>query len=130
MPQGAALTTVDSASVVSAYSSPLTQVPAVEATPGWQVLGAFYLPLPTTARLDALMVVSASGLTVRARLFDLDANAVVSGSTTQSTSTTPERTLSGIVALTGQHNYQIQAECVGDVGFDKFAVVLSATVSD
>jgi hypothetical protein len=130
MPQGFALESASSAEVIAAYSTAQTPVPAVAESPGWHVLGEFHLPKSTAARLDAIALVSAEGLTCRARLFDRTAAAVVSGAVVSITSLTSVRALSGVVQLIGNHRYQVQAECTGDTGDDQFAVVHTATITD
>jgi hypothetical protein len=130
MPNGHALEPADTVEVVAAYSAPKKQIPAVATTPGWRVVGSFFLPRTVKARLDMIASVSASGLTCRARLLDLATNAPVSGSTATTTSQTPARALSGIVSLTGNRSYQIQVECTGATGDDKFADFETATISD
>lgn len=136
MPQGFALTNASSIEVVAAYAAPQTTVPAVAATPGWQVLGAFYLPKSCSARLDALMVVSDDSLTCRVRLYDVTADTslsaaarVIAGGVSTS-STTITRQLGGVVALKAGHTYQIQAEVIGDSGDTYFGVVPTATITN
>ena len=103
MPQGFALTQASTVEIIAAYGSPQTMVEAVEETPGWQVLGAFLLPKSTTARIDALMVVSDDSLTCRVRLYDATpglmtpAERVVTGYATTS-ETRMRRRLAGLSA--------------------------------
>lgn len=138
MPQGFALTTTSSIEVIAAYSAPQTVIPAVEETPGWQALGAFYLPKSTKARLDALMMVSDGSLTCRVRLYDvtedesLEAPDRVLAGAVSSSSTTPVRELGGVVQLRAGHTYQIQAEVVGAEvpGDESFGVVPTATITN
>jgi hypothetical protein len=131
MPTGFALEEASSIEVIAAYSAPHTVVPAVASSPGWHVLGEFYLPKSVAkARLDALFMVSSDSLTCRVRLFDMTAKAEVSGSRAQSQTTSPKRILSGVVALTGGRNFQIQAECTGGSGAGLFATVETATITD
>lgn len=132
MPQGFALTKAASLEVIAAYASPQAIIDAVEETPGWQVLGAFYLPKSTQARLDALMMVSDDALVCRVRLYDATpgtiaaATRVVPGfATTQSK--TMLRRLGPVVTLTGGHLYQIQCEVTGGEGF---GVVPTATITN
>src|SRR5690606_34476949 len=106
MPQGFALTKAASLEVIAAYASPQTIIEAVAETPGWQVLGAFYLPKSTQARLDALMMVSDESLVCRVRLYDATPGAIVAAdrvvpgfATTQSK--TMLRRLGPVVTLTG-----------------------------
>lgn len=136
MPQGFALTSASSVEIVAAYAAPQSVVPAVEESPGWQVLGAFYLPRSCNARLDALMMVSDASLTCRCRLFDatedssLSADDRVIPGDVSTSSITPVRQLGGVVALRAGHTYQIQAEATGDVGDEFFATVITATISN
>lgn len=134
MPQGFALTSASSLEVIAAYAAPQTKIPAVATTPGWRVLGAFYLPKACDARIDALMMVSDASLTCRVRLYDVTAGVeasarVIAGSVaTQSTTTT--RVLGGVVSLSAGHIYQIQAEVTGNVGSAYFGVVPTATITN
>ena len=129
MPSGMALEDADTVEVIAAYSAPKTVIPSVATTPGWVVVGEFPLPKSVSARLDANILVSAPGLTLRVRLYDMEDGAV-SGATAQTTAQTSTRVLSGIVALQGGRSYQIQAECTGGTGDSNFGVVSSATISD
>src|SRR5574338_1357752 len=135
MPQGFALTNASSIEVIAAYAAPQTTVMAVAATPGWQVLGAFYLPKSCSARIDALMMVSDASLTCRVRLYDATPGAmtpsarVVSGSVSTQ-STTMVRQLGPTVSLTGGRLYQLQCEVTGGSGVDFFGVVPTATISN
>lgn len=135
MPQGFALEEASTIEVIAAYSAPQTQVPAVAATPGWQVLGAFWLPKTTKARLDALMMVSDATLTCRVRLYDATPGAIAAASRivpgyASTQSTTMEQRKGPVVTLTGGHLYQIQCEVTGDTGDDMFGVVPTATISN
>jgi hypothetical protein len=117
--------------VIAAYSAPQTVVPAVSASPGWHVIGTFFLPKTVRARLDALIQVSQDGVTARVRLFDLQTLAPVSGVQVQSTSTLPERKLSPLAELTGNRRYQIQAEAVAAAPDEEtFAVISTASITD
>lgn len=119
-----------SVEVVAAYSAPQTVVPAVSATPGWHVIGTFFLPKTVTARLDALIQVSKADLVVRVRLFDLHTLSPVSGFTSSTGSLLPVRALSPVAELTGNRRYQIQAECIGTPADDAFGVVSTASITD
>jgi len=124
------LETASSADVVAAYSAPQTVIPAVATTPGWYVVGHFYLPKSVRARLDMIMQVSGAGLSVNARLFDMQALAPVTSAACSSTSLTAERKLSPPVNLTGNRRYQIQVECIGTPADDAFALVSTGSISD
>lgn len=130
MPQGFALESASSVEVIAAYSAPHTAVLAVASAPGWYVVGAFYLPKAVRARLDAMITISSSGLTCTVRLYDMHAKAAVSGATVSTTSQALERKLSGMVTLPGNRLYQIQAQCIGTVGDQRFAVIENATITD
>jgi hypothetical protein len=132
MPSGFALEEATTTEVIAAYSAPAATFQAVSATPGWYVAGEFYLPQSCDARLDVIMSVSDSGLTARARLFDLSSTppAAVSGASVSTTSETPSRSLSGVVSLTGAHRYQIQVECTGGTGNEDFAAFQTGTITD
>lgn len=131
--QGFALTTASSLEIISAYAATNTVIRAVAATPGWTVVGAFYLPKSASARIDALMMVSDASLTCRVRLYDATAGAIAAASrvvpgyvTTQSL--TAVRQLGPVVSLTGGHLYQFQAEVTGDAGDEFFGMVPTATL--
>ncbi len=127
--EGYGLTKADSFEVVSAYASSRAEVPGVAASPGWTVIGSFHLPLDGDARLDVLGFVSSGGLTARVRLFDLTSLVPVPGEVVVSALSTT-RTLGPRVTLSGGRNYQIQAECTGATGADKFAVIETVSLSE
>lgn len=129
MPSGYGVEDATTTQVVAAWVVPPSNVQAVAVSPGWCSLGSYYLPRSCMARLDVVHFVTDSGLTSRVRLFDQTAGTVVSGSTS-STALAPERTLGGIVELTGGHVYQVQAECTGSNISGRSSVILSATISD
>jgi hypothetical protein len=129
MPSGYGLTEATSFEVVSAYASARTRIQAVAASPGWHVAGAFFLPLSGSARLDVLGSVSAAGLTMNVRLFDLVTNQPVPG-LVSITSLGTTRQLGPLSQLTGQRAYQIQAEVIGGTTTDKFGTLDTATVSE
>lgn len=120
-------TTASVVEVISAYSAANQMIPAVTATPGWFVIGSFFMPKSAPVKLELIGVVSAGGLVMRARLFDLSTATPVSGTTTPNiTSIVPdERQVSGAVDLTGGRSYQIQVEVIGAVA-DSFGVVRNA----
>jgi hypothetical protein len=132
MPNGFALTEGTTAEVICAYAAPMTTLAAVNLSPGWQVVGAFYLPLSCLASLDILGALSDLTLTMRAKLFDATVNADVSGSLVAmhgAGTTTVNRQVSGAVDLTGGHIYQIVAECTGGSGDDFFGTMFTASLS-
>lgn len=129
MPQGFAVESATSVEIVAAWTTPATVVSAVAASPGWRVIGEYYLPKSCAARLDVVHLVSAVGLTSRVRLWDT-LDGAVPGSV-ETGAVVPTRSLGGMVQLTGGRTYQIQAECTGAApAYDKFSAVLAATISD
>lgn len=135
MPQGFALEGASSVEVIAAYAAPQTLVPAVSATPGWRVLGAFFLPKTVVARIDTLMMVSDDSLTCRVRLYDATPGAIAAASrvvpgTASTQSTTTVHAYGPRVTLTGGHTYELQCEVTGDEGNEFFGVVPTATISD
>jgi hypothetical protein len=112
--------------VLSAYSAPQLQIDSVAATPGWTVVGDFYMELTETIRLELIGCVSGPGLTMRTRLFDMVALTPVAGTEASITETTDVRRLSPMFELPGGRLYQIQVEVTGDAG-DSFGVVRAAS---
>lgn len=115
--------------IVAAYSTGKEVVQAVAESPGWHVLGGFHLTKSVTCRLEALGQVSAEGLTLRVRLWDMTALEPV-GSPVQIVSLAPVRRLGGQVSLTGGRHYQVQAECVGGGTEADFGVVPAVTLTE
>src|SRR5690606_25730797 len=76
---GFAVEKVTSLEVVAAWVAPKRVVPAVASSPGWYVMGEYYLPKSTMAQLDVVGCVSDASLTLRARLWDVQAAAPVPG---------------------------------------------------
>jgi hypothetical protein len=113
--RGFGLTSSAEVEVLATYSAPQQEIPAVTATPGWYVVGAFSLRSAAELRLEFLGSVSVTGLTMRARLFDLSTGLPVSGSDVTITSTTDVSALGPLVSLGGNRNFQIQVECTGGV---------------
>lgn len=113
--------------VIAAYSASNQQIPGVAAAPAWVVIGAFYMPMTSDVRLEAIASVSDAGLVLTCRLFDVDGAAPVSGSDTPATSSTVDgRMLSGAFALPGGKVYQVQAQCIGNSG--ESAIIRSASL--
>lgn len=103
--------------VISAYSASSQVLPSVAVTPGWYAIGAFFMSATADARLSLIGGVSAVGLLMRARLFDVTTGALVSGATTADIdSTVDERAVSPEFPLTGGRVYQIQVEVTGFAG--------------
>ena len=114
--------------VISAYAAAMAQIPVVPATPGWYVVGAFYLPISVRAKLEAIGLVSVAGSELHVRLVDAATATPVSGSDVTITSSTVDvRAVSGAVDLEGGKVYQFQAEAIGasGVGNMKAATLLN-----
>jgi len=132
MPQGFAVSQASKTEVICAYGTAPVEIPAVAATPGWQVIGEFYLPIDCFAQVDMLALVSDASLVCRVRLYNMTPGEVgpVSGSVVSTSSTTSARVLSGTVNLGGDRVYQYQAECTGHAAdHDHFAANTTATLS-
>jgi hypothetical protein len=125
--QTIALTTSPQVEIISAYATTNQTLPAVSASPGWYVLGAFFMPVTHDVRLETIGVVSHAGLTLRVRLFDLTEAKPISGTLVELTELVDTRRRSGLVNLKGNRAYQVQAECIGG-GPSGFAVVKTATL--
>lgn len=130
MTTGFPTTSVNSAQVVLASTSGQRTIPAETASPGWHVVDEFPLVRTVSARLDLLGQVSASGLTMRARLFDLTTRQVVPSLYATITATEETRAKSGQRTLTGGHIYQVQIEVTGGTGDNKFGLVQQAALSN
>ncbi len=128
MAQGFGLSSTPEIEVLAAYSAPQQSVAAVAASPGWHVVGAFFLQTSTTLKLELVGQLSHASLTMRARLFDLSARELVSGinpSISGAAGTMDQKVLSGAAPLTGNRTYQIQVEVTGNAGGSYFGVVRS-----
>lgn len=124
-----ALTTGKTVEVISAYAAPATPINAVVESPGWNVVGAFRVPVSAKGRLEIVGIVSDADLVMTARLYDLTAVEVVGGSIAQvDGETTDTFARSGVFEFIGGHVYQVQAEVVGDVS-DGYGVLKSAQVN-
>lgn len=123
--QSIATTTGARVEVISAYAATNQTVDAVDEVSAWNVIGSFYLPLTTSARVELVGLVSGAPLVLSMRLFDLTAAAPVSGTTVAVDGTAEERAVSGTVQLQGGRIYQFQAEVLGASGF---GVVKNATL--
>lgn len=126
---GFAVEGADSVEVVAAWTVPPSVITAVASGTGWMSLGQYYLPKSVTAKLDMVGQVSAAGLTLTARLWDVTDKLPVNGAIS-TTSLAPVRVLGDQVNLTGGRTYQVQVQCVGAAGDDKFGVIGAATISD
>jgi hypothetical protein len=121
-----ALTPEDLLEVLSVYSALEQAIPAVAATPGWYVVGAFSLRVSYDVRFQVIASVSDASLTLNARLFDMSSTppAPVAGVLSLQDLVDAVRT-SQVVSLTGGHLYQMQVEVVGDAGEDFFGSLKS-----
>jgi hypothetical protein len=126
---GLGLTQTPEFEVLATYSAPEQVIPAVEATPGWYVVGAFRMPVSAEVRAEVFGSVSDASLTMRARLFCITPGSVapVSGSTVTITSATDVRALSGLFTLPAG-DYQMQVEVVGGVDDALFGSIKNMTV--
>jgi hypothetical protein len=124
--RGFALKQTAELAVLSAYAAPVQTIPAVATTPGWYVMGAFFLESSAELRLEVIGLVSDVDLTMRARLFDMTTNEPVGDISVSVRSLTDTRVLSGFAKLTGGRLYQIQVEVTGGAGEDQFGVLRSA----
>lgn len=127
---GFAVEKVKTLEVVAAWTVPKTVVTAVAAAPGWVNLGEYFLPKPVdSAFVELVGLVSANGLTLHLRLWDTVSGVPVNGAVS-TTSRSPARVVGERISLPGNRTYQVQAQCVGAVGDDKFGVVQTATITD
>lgn len=117
-----------SLTILTAYVSSQEDIESIAATPGWQVVGAFHMPLTETIVLELIGFVATAGLTMRARLFDLSTNLPIDTAYAQITSTTDSRNLSGPITLTGGRDYQLQVEVTGADGSFGVSRAVCATV--
>lgn len=127
---GFPLTQPASLEIVLATTSGQRTLQAVAATPGWYVVDEFPLARSVSAGLDVLGLVSAAGLTMRVRLFDVTTASVVGGVGVTITATAATRAQSARAALTGGRVYQLQAEVTGGTGDGNFGVLQQAALSN
>jgi hypothetical protein len=129
--QGFALTTEQIIEILSVYATAEQYVAGVEETPGWLVIGTFLMPASAPLRIDVIGSVTDPSLTLRVRLYCIEAGAVgpVSGSEATTQSTVDAQAYSGVINLVGGRKYQFQAEVTGDAGDGLFGVVRRATLA-
>lgn len=129
---GLGLTTEQIVEILSAYSAADEEIMAVTATPGWNVVGGFTMPVTATVLLDVMGSVSDAALTMHARLYCVTPGHVgeVTGSTATIASTTDVRALSGEFELAGARAYQFQVEVTGGAGDNFFGVIRAATLTN
>lgn len=126
---GFAIESTESLEVVAAWCAPKKTIPAVVESPGWYVLGEYYLPKSTWARLDATGSVSDASLTMTVRLWDVEENAPVGGPV-RIESTEGLRVVGANIYLHGNRTYQVQAECTGGKSESFFGVAEAVTITD
>ena len=115
------------------YVGGLDSIAGVAVSPGWNVLTEFDLdaPLPSSAVLDAIALVSNAALSCVVRLYDVTGGAPIVGSSLTTVSLTGQRLTSVdlIGLLVAGRRYQIQAECTGGAAPADFAVVRYAVLT-
>jgi len=127
--QGFAITTAASLEIIAAWVTPKATVEARTTTPGWHVLGEYYLPKTTLAKLDAVHHVSDPALICRVRLWDVTLSVPVGGGV-ETSSLAPLRQLGSSITLMGDRRYQVQAECIGTPGVAMFSIIETVTITD
>jgi hypothetical protein len=125
---GVALTTEQTIDILSLYSSAAQSILAVAAEPGWNVIGAFPMPITADIRLDVIGSVSDPSLMMSVRVYCVTPGSVgvVSGSLVKLASLIDTEVFSGVFTLTGGLLYQVQAEVVGAAGDSFFGLVRRA----
>jgi hypothetical protein len=126
--QGLKLTQGPEVEILSAYAASHQEIAAVAATPGWYVIGVFYMIATSAVRLEIVGSVTHDSLTMKARLFDVGAAEVVSGCAVELTGPVTNRRLSAPFSLPGAKLYQIQVEVTGSSGADRFGVLSTASL--
>ncbi len=112
--QTLALTTEGQVEIISAYAAAQKTIDAVVSTPGWEAVGAFFMPVSSPAKLEVIGLVSGAGLVLRARLYDVTADAAVSGSVASIAGALVDtRAVSGEIDLTGGRVYRMEVEVTG-----------------
>jgi hypothetical protein len=101
--------------IVSTYVVAQETIDAVTPGPGWQVVGAFFLPVDMAVRVEVIGLVD-SGNELDVQLFDMTALEVVDSSLTAVTATSDTRVLSPAFDLDGGHLYQYWAQVIGSAG--------------
>ncbi len=118
MPQAISLTEKATVEIIAAYTATNQAFPAVAAAPGWYVVGSFFMPKASPARLECEGLVSAVANVLTMRLVDVLTGIPVGGSTTEGISAMVDtRKLSGSFELAGGKTYQMQAQIIGPSGF-------------
>jgi hypothetical protein len=131
MPAAIALTTTGQIEIVSAYSTRQEEITAFDSgtTPDpWIVIGGFVVSLDVpSAKIQAIGLVTAAGLILRVRVFDVTARAPVAGMLTSISGTAEIRAEGTAGVLLAGHQYQFQAACtkVGAPAEDEFAILRS-----
>lgn len=100
--------------IISSYAATNQSIVA-DPAPTWTTIGAFWLPVDCTAKIEAIGHVSLAGVALKVRLYDVAEDEAVSGTETADIDgIVDERQLSGAVLLTGKTLYQFQALVTGD----------------
>ena len=130
--QGYLLETPTELEVVSAYGVLKSAVPSRNASPGWFVIGGFFLSKGVIGvQHEVIGMVNHADLEMHVRLFNVNDLEVVSGSEVTIVSTTAlVRALSGSFNLTGIRTYQVQAEAIGAQDYAKFGHVHTGGITD
>jgi len=128
MAEGLKLTAAEIIEVISTFTATEQAIPAVAASPGWYVVGAFKMRATMLVYLAGVVSVSHASLTLRARLFDLgELLPVAIQLSTQSL--VDVYASSGEAELVGGHVYQMQIEVVGNAGEQYFGSMKSLTLA-
>lgn len=125
---GISLTLAQMIDVLSLYSSAAQSILGVEAAPGWNVIGAFPMPVSADIKLDVVGSVSHASLIMTARLYCVTPGFIgeVSGSRAQLSSVIDAEVFSGRFGLVGGRLYQVQCQVVGNAGDSYFGIVRRA----
>ena len=113
---------------VKANLAPNAVVGSVAATPGWEVVAAFWNVDAVRARLEAIVSIAQAGQTCRVRLVALPALTQVDLSLIATTTQAATRIVSVPFQLAASTIYQLEVECTGGFGDSDFAVLHAAKV--
>jgi hypothetical protein len=102
-----------------------TPVPSAASGSAWADVGPYLAPASANVAITCVLNTTTTGLTTSMRLWDKTTDALVSGSSTSTSSTSA--TLSATpVAVVASHQYSLQVQCIGATG--QFAIVSTATI--
>ena len=127
---GFPLTQTTTLEVLLAVSSGEHTIAAKSASPGWYVISEFPVSTTAEAGIEAFCRVSQSGVSLNFRLVDSATLVPIDGSELTVLNTSPVRVRGEQVSLPGGGSYQLQAECIGSVNVNNFAVIQAAAVSN